>query len=280
MPRSFIRKRIYICAAIILSLFWGERLLCRFLFLQTKSQSTWDIPYNPQELEHIKAILKQPLRFLGVGSQCFAFVSKDDQYVIKICKAPRYKNPQKKEADFLSYLLAFQQIPTQSQMIFLHLNPTETLQIPLKILDPLGLPHFLKADHLSFYIQKKLTPFRDYLEPILPTLSILQARNIVDELLELCAASCKKPIQVRDIQLKNIGRQEGKFFWMDPGRIRKKNALPSFEEQKKEFSRLSSRLKPFLTALHPIFASVLEEAIPKKLNDLNVLAESPDFPKS
>lgn len=268
MSRNFIKKQAYIFLSLLLAIFIGERLLCRFLFLQTTSQPSWDIPYTPPQIEEIRTILKQPLRFLGAGSQCFAFVSEDDQYVIKICKAMRYQKPEKKEADFLSYFLAFQKLPKQSQMLFLHLNPTNTLQISLKIIDPLGIPHFVNADHLSFYIQKKLTLFYDYLNPLVPTMSIDQAKNLLHELLALCRTSSKEALQVRDIQLKNIGVCHDKFFWVDPGRIRKKNSLPSLEEQKKEFIRLTSRLKPFLESLHPLFSSIIDEEIQKELETI------------
>lgn len=270
MPRNFVKKRIYIGVLMILSLFCAERLLCRFLFLKASNNDPiLNISYTPYEFEHIKSILKQPLHFLGAGSQCIAFASKDDQYVIKICKAPRYKHPGKKEADFLSYLLAFQELPQESQIIFLHLHLSNSLQISLKIIDPLGIPHFLNADQLCFYVQKKLTPFQDYIKPLLPTLSITQARDITNEILTLCATSSQHPLQVRDIQFKNIGIREHKFFWMDAGRIRKKNVLVSKEEQKKEFMRLISRLKPSLTSLHPVFKAVLEEEIQKKLQELS-----------
>lgn len=268
MSRNFIRKQAYVFLALLLAIFIGERLLCHFLFLQTTSQPAWDIAYTSQQIEEIRTILKQPLRFLGAGSQCFAFVTEDDEYVIKICKAMRYHNAEKKEADFLSYFLAFQKLTKESQMLFLHLNPTNTLQVSLKIIDPLGIPHFIKADDLSFYIQKKLTLFYDYVNPLLPTMSEDQAKHLLHELLALCITSSKEALQVRDIQLKNIGVCDDKFFWVDPGRIRQKNAPPSLEEQKKEFIRLTSRLKPFLEPLHPLFRGMINEEIQKGLEIL------------
>ncbi len=265
MSRSFLKKSIYISSLTLLTLFLGERLLCRFLFQQTQSEPCWEISYTPQQLEDARSILMQPLHFLGMGSQCLAFASEDNQYVIKICKAPRYKKPTKKVADFSSYLLAFQQLPEQSDMLFLHLNATDTLHTSLKIADPLGIPHFLKADHVAFYIQKKLLPFSEYVHPLLANLTDSQAKNLMEELLELCSTTCKLPLKIRDIQLKNIGMDHHKCIWMDPGRISKKQEPLSFEEQKKEFSRLVFHLRPSLVALHPKLEPFLEEEFLKRL---------------
>lgn len=265
MPRSILKKWIYTSSLILLTLFVSERLFCRFLFQQTQSEPCWEISYTSQQLEATRSILMQPLHFLGMGSQCLAFASEDNQHVIKICKAPRYKKLTKKTADFSSYLLAFQLLPKQSEMLFLHLNATDTLHTSLKIVDPLGIPHFLEADRVTFYIQKKLLPFFEYVQPSLPTLTDSEAKNLIDALLELCIETCKLPLKIRDIQLKNIGINHPKCIWMDPGRISKKQEPVSFEEQKKEFSRLVFHLRPCLIALHPKFEPILEEEFLKRL---------------
>src|SRR5579872_1804949 len=42
----------------------------------------WEI--NRNGMDGIKRILSQPFRYLDRGSQCYVFVSEDDQFVVKL----------------------------------------------------------------------------------------------------------------------------------------------------------------------------------------------------
>ncbi len=261
-------KLCAITSLILLTLFaLHQKALPRLLLLKAAETSKWHCVTTQKDLDEVKEILQKPLKFLGLGSQCFAFASENDDHVVKICKATRYKpfsNPKKKEkleTDFLSYHLAFNLIPTQSQIVFLHLSNTQTLNTTIKIIDPLGLPHYLNADHLAIYIQKKATPLSSHLQ----NLPVSEADLLIKKLLYLFQSSCQAGLQVRDLHPKNIGIYQGSPLWIDPGRIRKKTTLLNKDEQEKALRRFSTRITPFLSSFDPSFQALLEKELEHSL---------------
>ncbi|MBX9923137.1 MAG: hypothetical protein K2Y01_03410 [Rhabdochlamydiaceae bacterium] len=230
----------------------------RFRFLKAQVDLKWDVPYTASELETAASILQQPLYFLGSGRQCYAFVTEDDQFVVKIS---RKKRESRKESDFFKYLNAFQLLSYESQIVFLHLTSAHQLSTSLKIVDDLGISHSFQADDLVFYIQKKLTPFSSCFS----SFSHLETRVLVDDLLNLCLDTCRKSVEMHDIDWTNIGCRQGKCFWLDVGGIHKMEPVPHLEEQKLAFMRVVARIKRRGQALDPNFASLIEEMLPEKL---------------
>lgn len=233
-----------------------------FIYLKIKpltaeNNPKWNVEISSQEVEKTKELLKQTFHFLGHGSQCFAFVSEDDEYVLKICRSSRYrsyfssKGKGKKERDFLSYVLAFKEIGDQSKVTFLHLNRTQNLSATLKVVDPLGLLHTFNADETAFYIQKKAIPLPEYLKG----LSALESKIVANKLLRLFSNCCEVGLKMLDIYPKNIGVNQGELLWIDPGRIQVKPSLKNKEPQKKALYEFKSLLTPFLDSE---FSEILE----------------------
>ena len=80
------------------------------------------------DFEKVKSSLSQPFHYLGGGGQCFAFVSEDDQYVIKFIKQRQFltdswfaKKQQKKEREkeqlFSALKSSFDLIPNQTGLL-------------------------------------------------------------------------------------------------------------------------------------------------------------------
>jgi hypothetical protein len=257
--------KLYTAVSIFLIalFFLHQKFLPHFLLLKADPTEKWVCNTTQEELDRAKEILQKPLRYLGLGSQCFAFSSEDKNYVVKICKATRYKpisNSKKKErleTDFLSYDLAFNLIPSQSQIVFLHLNQTETINTTIKIIDPLGLPHTINADDYAFYIQRKAIPISEYLTH----LEHSEAASFIKELLLLFKTSCQAGLQVRDIQPKNIGIYANSPLWIDPGRIKKKPILMNKEEQEKALRKFSTRITTFLKTYNPNYEALVENEL-------------------
>ncbi len=240
-----------ICCAVFFGLFLiHQKVLPRYFLLNAEDTPVWNYEPSQEELEKVQSILKKPLKLFGYGSQCLAFTTEDDEYAVKLCRARRYRTllpsraKRRKENDFLSYSLAFHSIPEQSQVTFIHLNKTHNLNTTLEIVDPWGFSHFLKADDLAFYIQKKATPLPDYLAE----LPASQSKVLAKQLLDLFKSCCEEGLLVRDIYPKNIGVCKGIPFWIDPGRIDKKESLKEKEPQKKALLQFKNLLTPFLDA--------------------------------
>lgn len=237
----------------------------RFRFLKAKVDPKWEISYSPEELANVFSILDQPLHFLGSGRQCYAFVTEDDQYVVKIS---RNKRGPEHHSDFSKYFCAYEQIPLQSQIVFLHLVSSDDLPVSLKIIDAWGISHMFPAENLVFYIQKKLTPLSLYLKSS-SQLHPIDARLLVEKLLDLCLTTSQQYIEVHDIALSNIGAFEEKCYWLDVGGVHKRE-----EDQEKIFLRLVARVKRCCKALYVETDSLMEELLPQKLQELNSLRQN------
>jgi hypothetical protein len=118
--------------------------------------------------EKIPAITAQPLRYLGKGSQAIAFISADNQYVIKFFLNERFhtklriRHPFKKayppriRYDVLNrYAKAFQEIREETGLIAVHLSATTSHLPSCYLQDPQGYYHLIDLNRFSFVVQKR-----------------------------------------------------------------------------------------------------------------------------
>jgi len=198
----------------------------------------------------LQDFLRQPMRFIGMGSQCVVFAPKESPYVLKICKATRYQNffsscekkQQRLQNDCENYEIAFSKLSEQTGIVYLHLHKTWSLKTKIQLIDPLHLPYKASADDLVFYIQKKATSFSDYLR----TSSRAQQQLLLSSLLASIQEQTSLGIRIKDIHpLKNIGVVENHPIWIDPGRMEKRQIPYSTEETEVLLHKMRSLLKPF-----------------------------------
>ncbi len=257
------KKYLLYCLFFVSLFFFYQRALPLLISVPTEKKTSWTSPATEEKINQTKQILEKPLKFLAMGSQCFVFTSQDDRYVIKICKGSIHKDffsaekRKQKEADFLSYSLAYDLLPSQSQFVFLHLDTTKNLKTKLQLIDPLGIAHFLDADHTAFYIQKKATLLSEYLKTLPPD----DFEPFMKKLMNLARSSCQQGLQIRDIQPKNIGVTDGTPIWLDLGRIRKKPELLDPKRQKEELRKYCSHLKKLLKRTDPRLYELLHREL-------------------
>lgn len=168
----------------------GIQDLCRkqtkgFALLKAKSSygSKGPIGLSPEELVPIQSILSQPFHFLTKGLQCYVFVSEDEKYVLKLLKWKELEPPlwvrclpnswltqlkrekkEKKEFDFTSYQIAWDELKEETGLIYLHLQQTEGLDTTLCLYDPIKVRHQVPSDTIEFILQTKAAPFLPYFE--------------------------------------------------------------------------------------------------------------------
>lgn len=130
--------------------------------------------------EEIQKVLSQKFTFLGRGGQSFAFIGEDDETVLKIFKNYRYKNYDilhhlpvpnyiqelintgmevrhfKLNRFYKGCVIAAYEIPEETQVSYIHIFPSNNLNIQLELKDPLGFTHHIDADSIQFLLQKKL----------------------------------------------------------------------------------------------------------------------------
>lgn len=266
------RKKILLGVAgllLVFSLIY-PLFLSQFIFFQDLENES-----KSQELPpFLSSFLQEPMTFIGMGSQCIAFAPKEESYVCKMCKKNRYQNLpffppfsslkktekklKRKEADFASYLFAYEHLQEQCGIVYLHLASTSNLNTKLLLIDPLKLTHRLDADKALFYVQKHAKPFVEYITILAKENKTEEIKALLRQILAMTLQNSRLGIFLRDIYPKNIGICENKPLWIDPGRITYNPEFASFSKQKEALQKLCLNLNPFLASLNPELAAFLQ----------------------
>ncbi len=213
-------------ALFALLLLVGVEQLCKLKtrgFCIEKIKS--DLPHNPDweiscsiDQSQLDLIFDQPFYFLGSGHECYSFVSKDEQTVIKffklnvryayVHKALKMENPifsvrryWKKVKDIQrdrihntleSATFAYGNLKDETGIFYLHLNDTSHFNRSLRIQDNLGINYEVDLDRSKFLLQKKADPTISKLTTLLKNKRIDDAKQCVDSLLNLIMNRAKK----------------------------------------------------------------------------------------
>ncbi len=202
------------------------------------------IELSSQEKKEIESMLSQPFYFLKKGQQCFTFLSKDNQYVLKLFRWEKLEAPfwtklvpkkfttdlindknKKKELDFTSYELAYKELKEETALIYLQLDKNSPLDSLLEIYDNLNIRHTLSTKKTGFILQKKAENFLPYFEQKLSQNQEKDLEPFFSSLLDLLRARESKNLYDSDISLEyNMGVLEGKPILFDIGNLKKENA--------------------------------------------------------
>jgi len=179
-------------------------------------------------------LLDQPFTYIGKGLEYFVFESQDEKYVLKLFRLPknlrryslhRGKTPHPKlNRRFKSVQLCAEQLPRETQLLYAHLSPTDTLP-PIQLIDKLGHTWSLPLDQLPFLIQAKGTPYFSYFD------KLSNPKPLIRDTIQLFKTLYAKGISDQDpIFEKNYGIHNGKPFIMDIGGLQKTTPLPPEEK--------------------------------------------------
>lgn len=252
--------------------------------------SKWQNPLlTPLEKEQLSAILDQEFVYLARGGQCFAFESTDGKFVIKLFKnylsplqnwllslplpAHFKKSQQKKidrtekkrDRDFTSYQLVFQELKEESGLVYLHLNPTQGDYKPLTIRDKLGIAHRISLDNASFIIQKKGELVYPHLKHLMDEGKIEEAKQAIGSLLNVILARSKKGIFDEDAKIhRNFGFIGNQALFIDVGRFRKDPSMTDPTVCKNDLQKTMRRFHAWLQESYPQLAEYLDDKTEEK----------------
>lgn len=222
--------------------------------------------FNPRRIQNAtvpvnldaktKQILSQPFRYLGRGRQCFAFVSSDGNYVLKLLRMDIYypsfwirAQPlsslyQKTKAfrlrryEFVkkSFLLACNQLKQETGSIALHLGELKRPHFPLPsephpetsqmkisslqltLIDSLGVIHHLPIEMATFALQYKHPSWTQEFLKALQGNDRQKAKKILNALLMNVIERGKKGILNKDQSfLRNYGFDGETAYQIDLG---------------------------------------------------------------
>lgn len=259
--------------------FLEKNILSSFVY-----HPSWEVrsPREQEEKELQKA-LSQPFFYLGKGCQSYVFRSDDGKYVIKFFKLQRYRlspllkllpplpffqaykerKKRKKEAKrdrfFQSWKLAYNDLPEESGLIYVHLNPTDHLRTSPRFYDKLGRMHLLPLDQMVFLVQKRATPLSDFVSQWDLEKDREEASLFCDRILKLLISEYERGYFDADPALvQNTGVLEGRPMHIDIGQWTRREDINTPDQYKQDLYDRLHGLHLLLKEKQPLLAEGLE----------------------
>lgn len=203
----------------------------RFLFTSLPNQDHWEIaPPSTEELTQLDAILEQKFHYLGKGAHCYAFVSEDQNYVIKFHRyashmrvmpwlthpfsyqfdARRKKikeyNLQKLDYNLKNYKNSFELLKEETGLVLLHINRSNHLGRTVRLVDKTQAEYQIPLDQVTFILQQRADLIYPTLDKLYAQSRLEECRQIVSSIIHLMANCCQKGFVDEDPVLrKNYG---------------------------------------------------------------------------
>lgn len=199
--------------------------------------SEWEIPFTEEDQKILAQVFKQPFTYLATGVQTFAFVSQDGKYVIKFFKSAPLDNTEKslkrrnKLIEALSaYHMAYEEIPQDTGLLFIHLNPTHNLKKTVMVSDRSGKKHLIDLDKTPFVVQEKADLIFDHLRKLALRGDAKGLKKSVTAVLDLVERRIQKGFTDDDRAVThNYGFVDGRPIHFDIGRMHKGKRADEYE---------------------------------------------------
>ncbi len=252
------------------------------------------LPHDPQfevqgsdpHAPEVQKALTQPYRYLGSGGQCYTFVSQDDQYVIKFFKQKKFAIPawidrfplpflvqgikqkyerkrgERRHAVYSASKLAFEHLHEETGLLFVHLNPTTSLQKSIPLTDPKGQPCLVDLDPLPFVLQRKAVLASSMIDTLMQNGEEARAKEAIDKILHLAVSFYQKGYRNRDPNLRsNFGFIGTEPILIDMGRMVVSEEIKTPANYAKELIRIAPRFRKYLAAKHPTLVPYFDQKV-------------------
>ncbi|NGX37326.1 MAG: hypothetical protein K1000chlam2_00480 [Chlamydiae bacterium] len=272
---SIIKKIFLLCAGLI--------LIRHFCLTQTDGFSLSKIHSDLSFHEEWKTsgdlgtICDQPFHYLGHGAQVFAFVSEDQTAILKFYRHHRTKHPLqclafvfprisrtlekrklKRVKDFSSYKIAYDHLPEETGLLYVHLNKTAHLKKKVELYDKIGVRLFVDLDKVEFLLQKKANLVYSTLEEWIERGDFQSAEKGLTNLVQLLRVRHDKGIFDKDPDLKtNFGFIGDQAIQFDIGRFKQESS----QNDSDSLIRITDRLCVWLDEKAPQLAEHLRREV-------------------
>ncbi len=239
----------------------------------------FEIPsYTSDDLLSIQDILKQPFTYLAKGTQSYAFVSKDQNYVLKFFRMHRLEPPRigldvsltkyiktrrqhkdySQNQDFVSYAIAHEHFKENTGILYLQLSDSKTLDSVVTLYDKINVRHRIPLQGMRFVLQRRADLFMDLLQSLIDTKQEDLAKKYIFDLLAFLKQRSVKGFYDSDPELAtNFGVAEGKLIQIDIGRFSKDASRQDPSIFQRDISQITSHLYHWLQKKDPSLADYL-----------------------
>ncbi len=207
-------------------------------------------------------ILAQKFSYLGKGTQCFAFVSEDNRYVLKFFKQRKFtknkfisqRGKRKREMDFSSYKIAYELLREETGLLFSHLVLGDGFHAQVTLVDHAHTEHHIDLGNFEFVLQKRAA---DILPTIVTSMNEHgeeEAKKVIDGIFDFFHRRLDKGIVDLDPTIGgNLGVIEGTVVQIDVGRFVIPDSPKLF---RKEWERFMFKNRSFCTWLQENYPSL------------------------
>lgn len=241
----------------------------RTILGQVPFHEQWEIN-APLSLE-LRDALNQPYHYLAKGHQSYVFASEDGKHVIKCYRFPSHMrifpwlnhplsyhfnpgrrkimdyNHEKLDLSFNSYKIAFEQLPSETGIEWIHLNQTACNYPNVHLIDQTGNHYHVPLDQLSCVMQKRFTLIFDALETMRAKNDREKILSVVSSLLHCIAERCREGIVDKDPVLgKNYGWDGTQVVYIDIGRFIRERKLKENLSPKEQAAQITPILVDWL----------------------------------
>ncbi|MBS0655827.1 MAG: hypothetical protein JSR46_08625 [Verrucomicrobia bacterium] len=301
MPDSIKKRRSF---PRLSHLFWIVALfvvarVCFYLlsdgFSVVKIENTfpvtaeWQLPApSASQLHEIEEICAKPFTYLAKGSQAYAFISDDKQYVLKLFKcyhlspvdgikslwlppiidemiAVAIQKREKKTSDTLqSYKIASQNLYDECGLIAMEILPTPSFHQPVTLIDKMGRKHRIDLGNYGFIIQRRADLVYPQLSTWIAAGELDKAKEALNSIVALIVQRSRKGIQDSDPDLhKNAGLIGTCAVLIDLGSLHSNPHAADPKVFKSDLYKITNRLHEWLKKQSPELACYLQEQIKK-----------------
>ena len=225
------------------------------------SDSKWFA--EPRESdEKIRELLNQKFYYFGKGGQCFAFLSEDQQYILKFFNQSHYEKnykrhqlkpgPLRRENDFSHTLLAYRELGEETGLLMLHLCPAKSPLKPLTLIDASHIAHSIDLNRTEFVLQKRMKLPMDALREAMEQGDEKRAKELLDALFAFIKKRLDKNLIDDDSKLyTNFGFIGDKVYQLDSGQISKITHSEDLRRDLEVFRLRNRRFHRWITTNYP-----------------------------
>lgn len=198
----------------------------------------------------VENILQQEFTFLGSGNQCYAFLSQDDQYVLKLIKfhcmqGEKLQPKLKRVLD--GFAVAYAYDKEACGLVYMQLTPNGLTHI-IRVRDKAGRLHHIEANNLIFALQRKATPTKALLNTHLAKNEISQVHEKIEALSHFLEEGLKRGIYDQDHNvMTNTGFAGELPMRIDFGKLTLNPQMLNPQERERELEKIAEeRIQPWV----------------------------------
>ena len=248
------------------------------------------------DLQNITGILSQEFQYLGSGAQCYAFISSDNEYVIKFFKmrhlTPKYwlsyipipwlekyrfekidHRERKRQETFDSFKIAFEELKEQTGLVYIHLQKTRFYPGRITVVDKTGKKHIFSLKGVPFILQKKATMIYSHITELMNKGDTAGSLDALSSVLYLVKQRCEKGFADRDGGVSaNYGFIDGHPVHIDIGRIVRDESIKDPSNYLMEVIRVSKKIDFWLQRAYPQLCPLFQEEVQKIVSGTDEVA--------